>query len=443
MKYDCIIVGAGLAGLTAAYKLVKSGRKVLVIEKEKFVGGRTSSWNDDGFMVEAGFHRHIGYYKELPKILSEVGVNINDIVMWEKESEIKIIDDKKLVLGISPFHNPYTFLKDILGNREILSFNDKLSMIKLFGIGFKDYSFNPDELDKYSIYEYAKKLNITDNVINYVVSSLSTGIFFLPMEKYSSKLFFGLFYPSLFHMISLRIGAYKGGMSEVICEPIANKINDLGGKIKLNTIVKELITCDSKVVGVKINNNKYFADNVILATDIYNAKKLVNKLNSSEIVKINKMPMTSAITVHIELSKPMMNIDRTTFSPLTMIASFTEESRSTFKSSNGRLSIIVANPDEYLNFNDKKIFNMIVKEFKKIDIDLEDYILDYRVIRHESKFYNFEPGNDYLRPNTDSGIDGLILCGDYTRQKMFATMEGAVISGINAYKFIEKSQNKN
>lgn len=438
MKYDCIVIGAGLAGLTAAYKLVKNGRKVLVIEKENFVGGRTSSWNDNGFMVEAGFHRHIGYYRELPKILSEVGVNINDIVMWEKEAEIRIIDNKKLVIGISPFHNPYTFLKDILGNREILNFNDKLSMIKLFGLGFKDYKFNPDKLDNYSILDYCKKLYITDNVINYVVSSLSTGIFFLPMEKYSSKLFFGLFYPSLFHMISLRIGAYKGGMSKVICEPIANNIIDLGGYIKLNTTVKELIIENNKVIGVKINNSKFFANNVILATDIYNAKKLVNRLNSNEIIKINKMPMTSAITVHIELSKPMMNLDRTTFSPLTMIASFTEESRSTFKLSNGRLSIIVANPDEYLSFSDKKIFNMIIKEFKKVNVNIEDNIIDYRVIRHENKFYNFGPGNDCLRPDTDSGIEGLVLCGDYTKQKMFATMEGAVISGINAYKFIEK-----
>ena len=64
-------------------------------------------------------------------------------------------------------------------------------------------------------------------------------------------------------------------------------------------------------------------------------------------------------------------------------------------------------------------------------------MLDYRVIRHENKFYNFGPKNDYLRPNTDSGIEGLILAGDYTRQKMYSTMEGAVISGMNAYKFIK------
>jgi len=433
-KYDAIVVGAGLAGLSCAYRLVKSGKKVLLIEKEKFVGGRTSSWNDNGFLVEAGFHRHIGYYKELPKLLNEVGVKLDDIVMWEKEAEIKINDNKRIVLGISPFHNPITFIKDIFGNKEVLSFKDKMLLSKLFIVGFKDYMIHSEELDKFSIFDYCNKLEISNNVVENIVTPLSTGIFFLPKEKYSSKLFFGLFYPSLFHPVSLRIGAYKGGMSDVICKPIMKKIIELGGEVLLNTKANELIVKNNKVVGVDIGE-KIFSDYVIVATDIYNAKKFVRNLKSESINKVLELPTTSAITVHIELSKPMMPLDRTTFA-LGMIASFTEESRSTFKKSKGRLSIILANPDEYLKWDDAEILNKVIEEFKNIDINVKNYILDYRVIRHENKFYNFGPGNDCLRPNADSGIDGLVLAGDYTSQKMYSTMEGAVISGINAYKFI-------
>ncbi|MFZ2602947.1 MAG: FAD-dependent oxidoreductase, partial [Candidatus Omnitrophota bacterium] len=39
MKYDCIIIGAGVGGLTAALKLSQSGMKVLVIEKQPIPGG--------------------------------------------------------------------------------------------------------------------------------------------------------------------------------------------------------------------------------------------------------------------------------------------------------------------------------------------------------------------------------------------------------------------
>lgn len=434
-EYDVIVIGAGLAGLTCAYKLAKSNKKVLLIEKEKFIGGRTSSWDDNGFYVEAGFHRHIGYYKKLPKILKEVGVKLNDIVMWEKEAEIKILKDEKIVLGISPFHNPITFIKDILGNNEILTIKDKISLAKLFIIGFKDYKFHPKELDKYSILEYANKLNITNNVKEYIVTSLSEGIFFLPKEKYSAKLFFGLFYPAIFHLISLRIGAYKGGMSELLAKPIADEFTKLGGTIKLNTKVSSLIKLNDKIIGVKTNKNIY-SKCVVLATDIYNTKDLVSDLDSKEIKKILDLPTTSAITVHIELTKPMMPLDRTTFGPLSILTSFTEESRSTFKESKGRLSIILGNPDEFLKWSDEQIISKVIEEFKKYNMDIKKYMIDYRIIRHENKFYNYGPFNDDKRPNTNSEIKGLVLAGDYTRQKMYATMEGAVISGINAYKFI-------
>ena len=34
MKYDCIIVGAGIAGLTAACELIDAGKTVLLLDQE-------------------------------------------------------------------------------------------------------------------------------------------------------------------------------------------------------------------------------------------------------------------------------------------------------------------------------------------------------------------------------------------------------------------------
>lgn len=437
-KYDVIIVGSGLSGLTTAYKVAKENKSVLVLEKEKILGGRTSSWDDGGMQIESGFHRHIGFYKEFPNLLREIGINLSDIICWENEAEIKISNKQNIVLGIAPFFAPITFFKDTLGNKEILSLKDKLSLSKFFIKGMTDYTFSPDSLDRYSVLDYANKLKIEKDVVDYIATSLSTGIFFLPKEKYSAKLFFGLFYPSLFRFYNMRIGAYKCGMREAFIEPLAKKIEEYGGVIRKNVDVKKIIIKDDSAVGVNTNAGVFYADSVVLATDINGAQSIIENTKCSSLNYILKIPTISAITVQLELSEPIMKQDRTTFMPTTMIASYTEESRTTFKNSKGRASIILVSKKEFDQWSDSKIVSMVTREFKKVGIDVDKKIIEYRVVRHTDKFYDFSKGNDHYRPDTKTPIKNLFLAGDYTREKMYSTMEGAVISGINAAEKILK-----
>ena len=134
-----------------------------------------------------------------------------------------------------------------------------------------------------------------------------------------------------------------------------------------------------------------------------------------------------------------MPLDRTTFAPYSITTSFTEESRSTFKESKGRLSIILADPDKIIKLTDEEIYLKTIDDLNLLGIDVKDDVISYRVIRHPNKFYDFAQKNDHYRQKTDIGIKGLILAGDYIKQKMYSTMEGAVISGLMAYKAIIKN----
>src|SRR5262245_15283130 len=52
------VLGAGLAGLSAAQDIARSGAKVKVIEREPYVGGLATSFDvGDGFIVDLGPHR--------------------------------------------------------------------------------------------------------------------------------------------------------------------------------------------------------------------------------------------------------------------------------------------------------------------------------------------------------------------------------------------------
>lgn len=55
-KVDVLVLGAGLSGLSTARHLSRSGKKVLVVEKEKSVGGRAGTVKKDGFLFDHTGH---------------------------------------------------------------------------------------------------------------------------------------------------------------------------------------------------------------------------------------------------------------------------------------------------------------------------------------------------------------------------------------------------
>ena len=56
MKYDVIVIGAGLGGLECACLLSQAGRSVLVLEKEHQTGGCLQSYRRRGLDYDTGFH---------------------------------------------------------------------------------------------------------------------------------------------------------------------------------------------------------------------------------------------------------------------------------------------------------------------------------------------------------------------------------------------------
>ena len=72
MNYQVIIVGAGPAGLTAAYELSKHGVPALVLEADKIVGGLARTVDYKGYLFDIGGHRFFTKWKEVNEIWHEV-----------------------------------------------------------------------------------------------------------------------------------------------------------------------------------------------------------------------------------------------------------------------------------------------------------------------------------------------------------------------------------
>src|SRR3546814_1455759 len=70
---DVAIIGAGPAGLTAAYLLTKQGYRVTVIEKDThYVGGISRTVEHEGFRFDIGGHRFFSKSQEVVDLWNEI-----------------------------------------------------------------------------------------------------------------------------------------------------------------------------------------------------------------------------------------------------------------------------------------------------------------------------------------------------------------------------------
>ena len=104
MKYNTIVIGGGLAGLTAGATLTKFGKKVLLLEQHHKPGGCATTFKRGDFIVEVGLHEMCGFEKD--------GSISNLFNMLDINQEVEFIQVPELYAvysGKKKFVFPHTF----------------------------------------------------------------------------------------------------------------------------------------------------------------------------------------------------------------------------------------------------------------------------------------------------------------------------------------------
>jgi len=443
--YDAVVVGAGLSGLSAAFHISAHKKNVLVLEAAPQVGGRTSNWKQDGMDVECGLHKFFGVYKEFPELLRAAGLQLENVFEYHDEIEIRVAEGgdrntdpqkrrRSGRFGLSLFFAPFRTISGALGNFQLLSFGDKWNVMWITARGLAEFLKYPDHLDTMSIAQYCKAHGASDNLVNTVVWSLSGGLFFLPPERYSAYAFFALTWASVKRSYASRLAIFKGGMTDVMCKPIADAIEKRGGEVRLSTPVDRLLVEDGRVVGVAANGASVRAPRVVLATQIGPAQKIIRASfpegsQDAELEKLLVLPSMPGVAVQLELESPAAPDDHCVFGPNSILGTFAEQSHTTFSHSKGRISTFLSPSEPFMTMPDDEVVRAVVADLKRQGIDVAGRVRQSAVVRHPSEFYLLEPGSEAKRPRQRTSIPGLALAGDYTKQPLICTMEGAVIAG--------------
>lgn len=275
--YDVIICGAGMAGLTSSAYLSRTGKKVLVLEKNKYCGGLVRSFRRDGFLFDAGLRaledagiissmlNDLGIHLEMVRSFVSIGIENNIINIETKED---ILQYKKLLENFYPAEK-----KSIAQILKIIKSIMK-DMDVLYGIEnpfFKDIASDREYVLKKLLPWFLKfiftyrKINRmgrpVEELIDTITNNRSLRDIICQHFFKNTPAFFALSYFSLY----LDYQYPKGGTGQLAC-CLEEKARQLGAEIKLKTAVEEIYPADMSVKDQ--NGNIYSYKKLIWAADL-------------------------------------------------------------------------------------------------------------------------------------------------------------------------------
>ena len=100
-RYDVVVVGAGLAGLACAGRLVAAGLEVLVLEAADAVGGRVRTDRVDGFLLDRGFQVLNTAYPEARRVLDLAALDLRPL-----DAAATVHADGRRLRLAHPMHEP-------------------------------------------------------------------------------------------------------------------------------------------------------------------------------------------------------------------------------------------------------------------------------------------------------------------------------------------------
>ncbi len=284
-KYDVVIIGAGVGGLTCANYLVRQGRKVLVLEHGKAVGGNIQGIRRKGFFFDAGSQstENVGI---LFPILEELG--LYDPAQWHRADFRWVTPDCDVVLRDFPQIRAdfKGFFPDSAADIDAwFDFIEPGCEVMRNMMGALPFPLLKRGLEKYRVLARMARVGLP-------MVRLMPGTLTGPGSEKGREIFsderlaflfgqFGdpnmlLFMYFSFWYSFLHDYTYPRGGLVALADMLAASLLEHGGEIRLSSTVDRVLTSGRTATGVETDGGeRYFADKVV---NTGNPKRLVTEM---------------------------------------------------------------------------------------------------------------------------------------------------------------------
>jgi isorenieratene synthase len=448
-----VVIGSGLAGISAASHLAERGFKVTLFEKESFLGGKVGAWKtvskDYGDLdVEHGFHAFFKQYYNLRKYLNKIDaeknlIPISDYLIFFKDKSRLSFDNLKTtpLLNILDLHNKEVYkFSEFFGNLNALKMLDLLKYNEYKT--FKKY-------DHVSFKEFSQSVGLSEKMQS-VFNTFARAFFAEPEQMSMAELIKGFHFYFLSNDLGLVYDVLNDDFQISFLSHCQKYLEKYNVDIKFNSLIEIIEYKDN----FKVNGQDF--DYCILALDAKNIKPLVKNSHSLKYFNefnqsISKLKNSNYYAVLKIWSTQKLKSEKSFFIFTDRVkcldsVTFYHDMEKSSKDWSERISGGIYELHSYAITNDfnseQEIISALLEEFKYYFPDFDKNEIVHQFFQYRNDFPAFHLNQWQSRPTVKTHIPNLYLAGDWVKIPIPAMlMEGAFSSGIFAANEILKQEN--
>ncbi|MBI2890324.1 MAG: FAD-dependent oxidoreductase [Nitrospirae bacterium] len=436
---DVLVVGGGLAGITAALGLADTGVKITLVEKEAALGGRARSWTDKktGDPIHIGPHIFMNKYPNMFKMMELLGTR--DRVVWQEpghfitmvdgRTEINMVADTRIP---APFHFTGSLLRDpTLPKSHIPS----MVPVTLYAL-----QLSPEDilkLDNINASAFLRAFGVTEYLIQRFWAFACQAIMNVPLDLCSAGALLR-FYTGLIGVAHLDIGFPDGGLSDLYVPQAEARMKKAGIRILKRTEIKRFTGNVKGVTGAELGDGSTISARYTISALTPMALRQAAPREWAgaykmffELVHFHASPYY-ATYIWFDRKLTKRKFWARSFNPNDLNCDFYDMSNIN-SGMEDRNSIIMTNCiycDRAMHMSDEEIVQETVHELSEYIPEAARAKVVHSVVNHIPMAIHCPyPGMEQRRPPTVSPVGNLFLAGDWIQTGLPSCMENACRAG--------------
>ena len=431
-----MVIGGGLAGLSAACALVDQGVSVTLLEKRPFLGGRAFSFTDaeTGQEIDNGQHVYLGCCNVYTGFLRQLGVF--ERTTLQQNLRIPVVDGEGKV-GIfsaapllpAPLHLLPSFL-----TFPHLGFRDKLKAIfAMLNIRRIDREKDRDELESLTFRQWLEHHGQSQRSMDVLWDLITLPVLNDSVSDVSAYMGIMAFQDGLLRgRTSANIGYSHVGLTELISDAAREYITHRGGQVLAGRAATNIIITNGNVSGVDTGSEVIPANAVVSAVPWDALPTLLPAELAADpfFAPANNLEWAPIVGIHVWYDRLVMEEEfmATLDSPIQWV--FNKSRIQKLPGPGQYLTLSISGAWEHAPMNKEVLRGIFLEELAKVfpkaaAATVEHFI----VVKQLSATFRCTPRTQAYRPSQKTPVGNLVLAGDWTQTGWPSTMESAVRSG--------------